>query len=232
MRFITSIIFATWLLVSCSNNDQKGSENAAIPEEDSVASTTNENKLNDNTIAFINGTGFSKYAMSALPNLDWSRFSVTRFWKEDFMTKSTFEPEQKFYNNYGPFIKFSPDSSKFIDLDSYNVDIHKDKNGRLVGDDQGPDTEVSLVDPAKKERTRLVFLGPGNSVEDAAWIDNNNFVLFGLQDNEAGTALNAVVWQFNLTTKMVYLYELPDQDVVNKWKQYAKTQRLKSVSVH
>ena len=72
-------------------------------------------------------------------------------------------------------------------------------------------------------------MGPGNSVEDAAWIDNNNLVLIGFQENASATGTNAVVWKFDLSTNMVYLYELTDETLVSKLKDYSKKERLKNV---
>lgn len=230
MKYIITI-FLFLTLLGCNNNDQKATVQQAENGEDSSGIMDDDDRIKENTVAFINGTGFSKYAKSAMPQLDWTKFEVTRFWKEEFNTKSTFSPEKDFFEIYGPFLKYSPDSSKFLDLDSYNLSIYKANNGKLVADGQGPDTEVSMVIPATKQRIRLIFLGPGNSVEDAAWIDNENFVLFGLQENEAATATNAVIWRFNLAEKMVYLYELPDSKVVDQWKNYSETQRLKNVTI-
>ena len=78
---------------------------------------------------------------------------------------------------------------------------------------------------------RLVFLGPGNSVEDAAWIDNDNLVLIGYLENEAASGTNAAIWQFNLSSKRVNLYELPDDEVIKKLKNYSERERLKNVII-
>lgn len=88
---------------------------------------------------------------------------------------------------------------------------------------------MSLVDVNKKQKIRLLFLGPGNSVEDAGWIDNNNFILVGYQENETSTGTNAVVWKFDLFASMVYMYELTDENVVINLKSYSKKERLKDV---
>src|SRR5262249_42765844 len=138
---------------------------------------------------------------------------------------------------YGRFLKYSPDSNLFIDMDSYNVDIKKDKKGKWVGTEVGPDTEVSLVDPKTGKKTRLMFMGPGNSVEDGLWLDNNNLVLMGVQDADSTqqgstgktTGKTAAVWRYNVPTKTFYLYELHNDTTAKQIMGYWRKERLKDV---
>lgn len=209
-----------------SQDKQAANENQA---EDSLVSEKQDNVLTDQNLAIINETGFSKYAKIGLPKLDWNKFTVTKFWQEDFHNKSAFEPDKNYFNYYGDFLKYSPDSTKFIDLDSYNISISRSKTGKLIGGPQEPDTEVSLVDIKKKEKLRLVFLGPGNSVEDAAWIDNDNLILIGYLENDSASGTNAAIWQFNISSGKVNLYELSDETLMNQLKNYSERERLKNV---
>lgn len=216
-------------LTACNSSENKDIQADSLRNEAESSAVKDENAFPQEAIVSVNATGFSKYARSSVPQLDWSKFTIARYWKEEFVVKAPFTPEKNYYETYGQFLKYSPDSSRFIDLDSYNIDIQKNKTGQLIGTDDGPDTEVSFVDLNKKQRMRLVFLGPGNSVEDAAWLDNNNLVLIGFQENVEATAINAVVWKFDLSTNMVYLYELGDEAIVSKLEDYSKKERLKNV---
>jgi hypothetical protein len=109
--------------------------------------------------------------------------------------------------------------------------VYKDEKGRWIGDGMGPDTEVSYVDLKKNQRTRLVFLGPGNSIEDAAWLDNDNLVLMGMQENNSDTAISAVLWKFNIPSKNFSMYALKDPELGKAMKGYSLKERLKGVTI-
>lgn len=85
---------------------------------------------------------------------------------------------------YKHLFVFSPDREKFIDLDTYNFFLSKDKSGRLLGETGDPETEVALVDTVHRQRFRLSFTGPGTIAEDAAWIGNNKIVLAYTADTD------------------------------------------------
>jgi hypothetical protein len=216
-------------LVACNNNTDKQAE-PVISESTDAVSGENATSLNDREVEFINGTDFSKYAREHSPEIKWSNFNLARFWKEELRVKTDFKPDSNFMDTYGKLLKYSPDSSKFIDLDSYNISIHKDKQGRLIGNEAGPDTEVSLVDLVSLKKMRLVFVGPGSSVEDAGWLDNNNFILIGFQENEAASGTEAVIWHFDLEQQLVKQYELNDQSQIKSLEDYSRKVRLKNVN--
>lgn len=217
-------------LVACNSNGDQQADKTDV-EEDSVVINKQEDAFPSENLAIINETGFSKYARLSLPELNWSKFTVTKFWNEDFHHKTAFNPDKNYFNSYGQFLKYSPDSSKFIDLDSYNISISRNKKGQLVGESQEPDTEISLVDLKTKEKTQLIFLGPGNSVEDGAWIDNDNLILIGYSENDSASGTNAAIWQFNLATRNVNQYEMSDPEVLKKLKNYTERERLKNVII-
>ena len=124
-----------------------------------------------------------------------------------------FQPDKSYYDLYGILLKYSPDSTMFIDLDSYNIEIHKDKNGNHSAIEKGPDTEVSLVNLQEKQKTRLVFLGPGNSVEEGGWIDNSNALLIGYRNADSIKIKTAVIWRYHIPTKTFHVYESPETKV-------------------
>jgi hypothetical protein len=229
-----AFLIAAGFILSCNSNNQNTPGEMKAKEEDitdSAIALNNENTFSGETIAVMNQTGFSKYARSRSAQFDWDKFTMTQFWKEDFVHKIPFIPAKNYFELYGKFLKYSPDSSRFIDLDSYNISLKRDNSGRLIGYEQEPDTEVSLVDLDKKQQLRLLFLGPGNSVEDATWIDNNNFILIGFQEKANSTGTSAVVWKYDLASKMVHVYEMPDESLVKSLKDYSYKERLKGVTI-
>ncbi len=217
-------------LVACQSGSSSDQDDADIPSASSEDDY--EEKVDTvfsiENIQFFQSLGFTGKAIEEIPGFDWSKFVMTDAWKEDTMYTSVFQPDSAYYENYGRFLKYSPDSSYFIDLDSYNIHISKDSKGNWIGEELGPDTEVSLINPSTKEKTRLIFLGPGSSVEDAQWLDDENIVLMGVQEEGMGNSV-AVVWRYHLPTQTFYLYELKDagsaQALIGAW----RSERLKGI---
>ena len=222
-------IVGALILVSCKDTSKKEPPATSTTEalEDSVMETM-DTLLSAETIQSISTTGFSDYARKKATGFDWRKFRMVSSYKEDHALVSSFAPDKDYYRNYGPFLKYSPDSSMFIDLDSYNIDIKRDDKGRLIGQELGPDSEVSLIDVDDKTKTRLVFLGPAGSVEDGMWLDNHTLVLMGVQENERREKV-ATLWRYHVPTKTYYLYEIPDTSVAGPLMGYWRSERLKNV---
>lgn len=225
-----AIIAVSLFLFSCQSGSDKKKEPEIVPYEQETVEIV-DTLLSNETISFFNHSGFSDYAKSGLKNFDWSRFKLTDTWKEDSLLTTAFKPDKSYFELYGKFLKYSPDSSLFIDLDSYNTIITKEKNGKLTGFEEGPDTEISLVNPSKKEKTRLVFLGPGGSVDEGGWLDNETVVLIGLQYNDDATSAKPLIWKYHLPDSTFYLYESSDSvgigSKLNSWRK----ERLKGVEL-
>lgn len=230
MKFFLFIsVSVSLLFASCKGDDSKETSSQA---DSTVSESTTTEKvdtvLSNETINFFNQLGFSEFAKGRSAKFDWHKFHMVNSWKEDSMLTSAFNPAKGYYEAYGRFLKYSPDSSMFVDLDSYNIDITKDKQGRWIGIEEGPDTEVSLVTPGKKQKIRLIFLGPGSSVEEALWTDNENVALIGFE--EAGSEhKKAVIWRYHLPTSTYFQYELPDPEAASQLMGQWRKERLKGV---
>jgi hypothetical protein len=231
MKLFIAILFLLVIAVSCREKADKQQANAEeAVTEDSVNTERVDTVLSAETIQFFDRSEFSNYARSKMPAFDWSKFRLVNVWKEDSMLVQPFNPEKSYYSVYGRFLKYSPDSTKFIDLDSYNLEISS-KNGKRIAQDKGPDTEVSLIDLEDSTKTRLVFLGPGASIEEGSWLDDENILLVGVQDNATATSKVIVVWKYHLPTNTYFLYESSDAVSADTILQNWRRQRLKGVEV-
>jgi len=226
-NLIYPVIACSVILASCTDNDKKSSEKNTTTDSTVTESSTIDTAFATETIDTFNTSGFSTYAKQHAKEFDWSKFRMTNTWSDDSLVTSSFHPDKTYYAAYGRFLKYSPDSSRFIDLDSYNIDIKKDKNGHWVGHEIGPDTEVSLVNKKTGKKTRLIFFGPNNSIEDGLWLDNDNLVLMGIRQSDS--TKSAAVWRFNVPTNTFYLYELHDGEAAKKIMGYWRKERLKDV---
>ena len=227
--FILALITGLFAM-ACNSNDQSAGNN----DTDSTALDSGEVEVIDTifsaeTIARFNTLPFSTYAKQQAPGFDWGNFVMTSS-NTDTLHSVAFKPGKDYYNYYGALLKYSPDSSRFLDLDSYSVDVKKDSKGKLNGEALGPDTEVSLVLPDSAVKKRVLFLGPNGSVEDAVWLNNEDFAIFGVHDYGDSTGKVAAIWKYNIPTHTMFLYEMPEDSVAaQKIMGYGRKERLKNL---
>ena len=230
-RILYITVISLVILASCKDESSESKSATDSVIEDSLVADDIDTVLSNETISFLNTAPLSSIAKSKAPNFSWSRFRMTNSWTADSLYTSPFEPSPDYYDRYKPLLKYSPDSTMFIDLDSYNLSIEKDKNGKLFGSEAGPDTEVSLVNVNDRKKTRLVFLGPGSSIEDGSWIDRENLVLMGFQETgDSGTRL-PVIWRYHVPTSTFYIYEMPDPKVAKQLMGQWRRERLKGLTI-
>ncbi len=111
--------------------------------------------------------------------------------------RDTAVPET-FGTDTGPAV--SPDGRKYLLL--------------TEGEEEGPDTELSVVDVPRKERRRLFFYGPATHIHGVRWIDNDVVVAVGIDDLSETTPGRAdgpqpVVWIIHLGNGILLSYALP-----------------------
>jgi len=199
--------------------------------QDSVVTEQVDTVLSGNAVRYFEDNGFSSFAKSRNPKFSWNSFHLVNVWKEDTLLTTPFNANEKYFRSYGQFIKYSSDSTMFIDLDSYNIDLTRMPDGSYVGEELGPDTEVSLIDLQDKLKKRLIFLGPGGDIEDGGWLDSQTIVLAGMQAGADGVTNVPVVFKYHIPTRTFFLYELQDTtnaaSIMKDWRQ----QRLKNVTI-
>ncbi len=228
-KFATLLMLsATLAMFACKDEPAKDAANVKT-DEDSVEIERVDTALSGETINFFNQSGFSDFARSKAPGFDWSKFRIASTWQDDSLHVTDFTAPDN-YEVYKKLFRYSPDSTRFLDLDSYNVLIQKDKRGNYVADDAGPDTEVSLVNTRTNKKTRLIYTGPGNTVEDGAWIDNDNLVIMGFQEAEGSENRIPVLWRLHVPTNTFYQYEMPDAAVAKQLMGEWRKERLSKIN--
>ncbi len=229
--FFCYIITAVILFASC-HSDVKQEPKPVVritPAEDSTDINTNDSAFSREAIDTFNTFAFSSYAKKRTTGIDWSRFRMTSNWTLDSLKSRKYSPDKKFYDAYGKVLKYSPDSTMFIDLDSYNTDIKKDAGGHWTATEMEADCEVSLVNIRTHRKMQLLFTGPGSSADDAYWLDDENIILIGTKDNGHSVGKTAAVWKYNLPTNTFFLYELKDDAVVKQVLEHWRKERLKDI---
>lgn len=221
MRYLTFVIVVVTLFISsCKNNGDDDQQAAPVTTEEPTERL--DTVFSGADLNYLDQLRASKYAAAQNTPIDWSKFRMVTSSHEDSLVTSPFQPDTAYYRMYGRLLRYSPDSSMFIDLDSYNVDFQKNRKGEIYPIEHGPDTEVSLVDLENKRRTRLVFLGPGNGVEDGGWIDSNSVVLVGYHEKDTSKLKKAVIWRYHVPTKTFHVYEAADTSIVGQLLRWRK----------
>lgn len=201
MRFVFLIILLSCVFLGCSNG-----------------SNDNPKKINKGDIIFEESTNDS----INLPNevLDWveewkrvnpnfaiDSFKIYNIGPIEYILSSNYEKFED-YDIYNQLFSFSSDSSKYVDIYSYNTVLSKEENKTVAIFDV--DAEASLVDIINKKKHRLLFLGSMGSFDDIYWINEDEFVIVGFHEDFSShlnkTAYFPDIWHYNLKDNTVIHY--------------------------
>ncbi len=93
-------------------------------------------------------------------------------WKQDFNSY------KDFISIYKPIITYSPDSSKFIDIYSYQLNL--EKKGNHYEANVEIDQAVLLCNLKTKYWNRIYFGGSSQWIDEVIWITSTKFLLVGI----------------------------------------------------
>jgi hypothetical protein len=96
-------------------------------------------------------------------------------------------------NTFADLFVYAPDSSRYLDLLSYN---HLRENKTLISGE--PDQQVVLADMKNNKKSQLMYFGPSQLAEFADWTGKNSFMIGIMSRTETGNGLNAEIMFFHL----------------------------------
>ena len=129
-------------------------------------------------------------------------------------------------NLFKDFFIFSPDSTKFIDLDSYSIMLEKDSIGRLFSEGREVDSEVALIDVKGKRRVRMLFCGTVCRYEEAYWKRNGLVYILGF--TKENSMDYPTIWTFDLINNLSR--EIKTKVPIDlTGKEYVERKRLKTI---
>jgi hypothetical protein len=193
------IVFITGFFIGCADND----------------ATQNTSKNTTGSL-ITEETGVDNWKHNSFKEL-YDFYSV---YDSSFSTDSFVIVQQSVFENYPaesndlnklqPFhklISYNIDSTYGVDLFSYNYVT--DKIGEKMYVQAGePDMEASLIDVKKKEKTRLLYLGPSYILFEAQWLNKNEMAIAGaeiISENK----LKPLLWKITLPQKASEMYSYP-----------------------
>lgn len=165
IRKLIPFIFCA-VLVACNNNASKNQQNEDTVD---VEETYVEPVPQEIVSAFPAAYQFFSERDSSFSASKFSEATTDTAVNNALPLSESLKP---FY----PYFIYNPDSSYAVDLYSYNILFVK-RNGKVVAETSGPDTEVALVDFNKKKRKRIYFGGTSSAVLDAKWISKDQVLL-------------------------------------------------------
>jgi len=117
----------------------------------------------------------------------WLRdFKKLQTLKFDNLSTHNFSELKTFYKTYKPILSFTKDSTKFIDIYSYDLDL--EKRGKFYYANIAGEQEIDLCMIAERYWKRIAFYGISQQIVEAGWIDATRFMLAGISmiENEKG----------------------------------------------
>ena len=186
MKYTFFVLCAALLLSACGNNATTKNEGV-----DTVAAETEETEA-----AWAKGAFPELYTLLKTqdPSFNPALFQETEGGTTTPVPARFFAPEE--LQPFRPYLVYNGDSSKAIDMVSYNYIINK-KSGQPVLEPAGPDTEIGVIDLKSNMRTRIFFSGPGTVIREAKWLDENT-VLLGGAENISNTGNRPILLRINL----------------------------------
>lgn len=117
----------------------------------------------------------------------WTK-SFSDFHLSDFKVKDTlhfdnnfrqdFKSYREFLSIYKPIITYSGDSSKFIDIYSYQINL--EKKGNYYEANPDVDQAILLCDLKTKYWNRIYFGTSSQWIDEVVWISETKFILVGI----------------------------------------------------
>ncbi len=207
MKKIWSLALAAILLTACNNSNNT----TTVTEAEPLEQTTTEEAAS--AVMMLQHSFENLFAYMAQQDSSFApqNFKPGAQGKIDALPAAPIEPEQ--LKPFEPFLIYNSDSSKAIDLYSYNYIITR-RNGQVKLEEAGPDTEIALIDVASNTRKRIFFSGPSTVVFDARWNSDNEIVMAGaeqLQNNQ----VKPIAWQYNLTDSVMQTFTYDEAIAAN-----------------
>ncbi|MEI6947557.1 hypothetical protein V9K67_10220 [Paraflavisolibacter sp. H34] len=199
MRRPFLLLILLFFLVSCKNcsRDTAGKE----PQAEEAEEQPEEQQLLQ--ASFPRFLGF---LAAQDPSFSAGRFALSEGGVIDSPPSMPLNEDQ--LRPFAPYLVYSPDSSKAVDLYSYNY-VLVQQEGKQTLAAGNPDTEAALVDFKAGSRKRLLFSGPSVIYSDARWVNGNELLLAGAEEINAEQVVPKV-WKLDLASNSLDVYAYPD----------------------
>ena len=211
MKLIIAI-FLTVFLFGCERNENKTKNHTS--------------KKEDNQKLLVN---------NLLP--EWMQFHNCK--KENFkevneefkqLTFENLNSSSELLKSFQPFFIYSPDSTYYIDMDSYSLTIEKekekDRDEQAVSYGGDVDTKVQLIHQDDDLVAELIFCGTDCIPEQAIWENESKFWIAGLKEDGE---YYPIIWIFDINHNTIkeYASSIPTDRLPSDYNRYVRLKEIK-----
>ena len=113
---------------------------------------------------------------------------------------------KRFFDLYNPYLKYSPDSTKAIDLYSYTYVLDYDSAGNVIGYGD-VDCQLAIIDLEKQKRIVLQTIGMAGEFQDSFWLNNDSIIVATIETSD-GESYEPFYAMIDLKTYLINYFEL------------------------
>jgi len=124
-------------------------------------------------------------------NFNLSNFKIADTVAFENSSEQDFKKYSSFIALYKPLLSYSTDSSQFIDIYSYQLNLVK--RGQTYYASPDVDQTVYLCNPKTRYWNRIYFGTPGGWIDEATWISKEKFILAGITKSADGKSVPVVL---------------------------------------
>src|SRR5215204_5503893 len=115
---------------------------------------------------------------NSFTNFSLANFQVHDSSHFDDNNEQDFNSYKTFLSRYKPIVTYSPDSSKFIDIYSYQLNL--EKKGNYYYGNPDIDQAIFLYDPKRKYWKSIYFGTNSQWIDEVIWTSKTKFILVGI----------------------------------------------------
>lgn len=159
-------------------------------------------------------------------NLEERNFRQVAPIKQETLNWESYNLTNEYKKLYDTLYFYSPDSTNFLDLDSYNIILDHDLNGNLIWSVGDPEDKVQLVKSKDLSATTLLFFGTNGFAETAIWRNKYQFEIFGFRIKS--NVLIPTIWKYDIQKNISEEFE-STKTFNSRNKNYSEEVRLKTI---
>lgn len=160
------------------------------------ATKTMEGPYTIDDIKIVAENEFPKWAEMwgiMIPDFDVAQMTASD--EEDIVYYFELEYKNGLPDFFMKYVPFSPDKTKYVLIT--DPGFFEEEEGRLIFMGGEPDVYVNLVDKKTNTIKQILQCGTPCSLNKAAWLDNNTFIVAGSSENSSADKIPAI-WFFDL----------------------------------
>ena len=114
-----------------------------------------------------------------------------------------------FYAIYKPALSFSNDSTSFIDIYSYWLELER-KGSIIISHGGEVEQAATLYNLKTKKWTRIFFCGYAERIQEVVWVTNTTFIMVGTSE-ENDSAFHPIIYVGDIITGYFNVFTSADK---------------------